>query len=113
MSSTTAVATVNAFKGLFANARYGLPVEIVLDNGPQLISMEFKEFLKAGGIKHTLCPLTTQQVTDWQKDMYRLLKRCFMNMKVLNICHTRLLLFCSIIGMHLTLQLVKLLQSCS
>ena len=54
MSSTTAKATISVLRSLFA--RYGLPVKIVSDNGPQFIADEFKMFLQMNGIEHTLCP---------------------------------------------------------
>ena len=53
MGSTKATATIDILKGLFA--RYGLPHEIVTVNGPQYIA-EFKQFVKVGSVKHTLCP---------------------------------------------------------
>ena len=49
MSSTTA-ATIAAFRGVFA--RFGFPVNVVTDNGPQYISAEFGEFLRRNGVKH-------------------------------------------------------------
>ena len=54
MTLTNAYATINVLKGLFA--RYGLPHELVSDNGPQFASNEFKCFLRGLDIKHTLCP---------------------------------------------------------
>ena len=54
MTSTTALATTNILLCLFS--RYGFPKEIVTDNGPQFIAVEFGVFLKERGIKHTLCP---------------------------------------------------------
>ena len=52
MSSTTAAATIAAFRDVFAC--FGFPVTVVNDNGPQFISAEFGEFLRRNGIKHTV-----------------------------------------------------------
>lgn len=54
MEPTTAAVTIVAIRNLFA--RYGLPEEVVSDNGPQFISHDFKNFLKENCVKHTLCP---------------------------------------------------------
>ena len=50
MSSTTAAATIAAFRDVFA--RFGFPVNVVTENGPQFISAEFSEFLRRNGVKH-------------------------------------------------------------
>ena len=50
MSSTTASATIRVLRHLFA--RYGLPVQVVTDNGPQFAAVEFSRFLKSQGVKH-------------------------------------------------------------
>ena len=50
MSSTTAPKTIAALQLLFA--KYGLPEQLVSDNGSQFTSEEFAHFTKANGIKH-------------------------------------------------------------
>ena len=52
MGSTTSAKTIEVLRGLFAS--HGIPEELVSDNGPQLVSDEFEQFLKLNGIKHTL-----------------------------------------------------------
>ncbi|XP_021340098.1 uncharacterized protein K02A2.6-like [Mizuhopecten yessoensis] len=52
MSTTTSTKTIEVLRSLFAS--YGLPEEIVSDNGPQFISSEFEMFLRQNGVKHTL-----------------------------------------------------------
>ena len=50
MASTTSTATIRALGSIFS--RYGFPEQLVGDNGPQLTSGEFKNFLKSNGIRH-------------------------------------------------------------
>ena len=50
MSSTTSQNTIKALQALFA--RYGLPEQIVSDNGAQFTSQEFSDFVQANGIRH-------------------------------------------------------------
>ena len=50
MKSTTASSTIRVLRSLFS--KYGLPHEVVSDNGPQFVAEEFAEFLKKNGIKH-------------------------------------------------------------
>lgn len=52
MTFTTAEKTIDVLKQIFA--RFGLPNNIVTDNGPQFIALEFKEFCSNNGISHTL-----------------------------------------------------------
>ena len=52
MSSTTSHHTIEALRSVFA--RFGLPDQLVSDNGPQFTSVEFAQFLKQNGIKHIL-----------------------------------------------------------
>ena len=53
MKSTTATATIQELRRLFAS--YGLPEQVVSDNGPQFVSSEFASFLKGNGVKHIRC----------------------------------------------------------
>ena len=53
MHSTTAQRTIAELRKLFA--AYGLPTQLVSDNGPQFIAEEFESFLQANGIKHVKC----------------------------------------------------------
>ena len=50
MTSSTAQQTIEALRSLFS--RYGLPEQLVSDNGTQFTSAEFTHFLKANRIKH-------------------------------------------------------------
>ena len=50
MSSSTSQATIRALRQLFAT--YGLPQQLVSDNGPQFSSVEFATFLTRNGVKH-------------------------------------------------------------
>ena len=51
MSSTTTTKTIEVLRHIFA--AYGLPQQLVSDNGPQFISEEFTSFLRSNGVKHT------------------------------------------------------------
>ncbi|XP_044169686.1 uncharacterized protein LOC122953784 [Acropora millepora] len=53
-SSTTTHKTIEMLSHLFA--AYGLPEEIVLDNGPQFVSDEMLHFMKKHGIQRTRVP---------------------------------------------------------
>ena len=50
MSSTTSEKTIETLQMLFA--RHGVPAQLISDNGAQLKSEEFEQFLKRNGIKH-------------------------------------------------------------
>ena len=50
MSSTTTSKTIEVLRDLFA--RFGIPDQIVSDNGPQFASEEFQAFIKSNGIRH-------------------------------------------------------------
>ena len=50
MKSITAAKTIEVLRQLFSS--YGLPEQVVSDNGPQFTADEFTEFMKVNGIKH-------------------------------------------------------------
>ena len=52
MKSTISKATIATLRGLFV--KYGLPNQVVSENGPQFCSDEFRHFLKMNGIKQVL-----------------------------------------------------------
>ena len=53
MTTTTAAKTIEALQAIFA--RYGLPEQLVSNNGPQFTSDDFSQFMTANGIKHIRC----------------------------------------------------------
>lgn len=59
-------------------AAHGLPLQLVSDNGPQFISTEFTNFLKANGVKHVKCtpyhPVSNGQVERFVKTFKQSLK---------------------------------------
>ena len=50
MSSTTSEQTIAELRQLFSS--FGLPDQLVSDNGPQFVSTKFSEFFRLNGIKH-------------------------------------------------------------
>ena len=50
MDTTTASKTIDALRDMFA--RWGLPHQLVTDNGPQFTSIEFENFIKSNGVVH-------------------------------------------------------------
>ena len=53
MSMTTSSKTISVLRHLFA--QYGLPEQLVSDNGPQFTSDDFAQFLRSNGVKHIRC----------------------------------------------------------
>ena len=53
MAQTTAAHTIEVLRQIFA--RYGLPQQLVSDNGPQFRSEEIQAFARENGIRHTFC----------------------------------------------------------
>ena len=54
MTSTTSQRIIAVLRDMFSS--YGLPEEVVSDNGPPFVSHDFSNFMKMNGIKHTLTP---------------------------------------------------------
>ncbi|KAL1468689.1 hypothetical protein MTO96_041314 [Rhipicephalus appendiculatus] len=54
MNSTTTEKTIEKLRRVFAS--YGLPDEVVTDNGPQFTAKDFTEFLRKNGMRHTRTP---------------------------------------------------------
>ena len=50
MPSTTTIRTIEVLRKVFSV--FGLPEQLVSDNGPQFVSSEFAHFMKENGIKH-------------------------------------------------------------
>ena len=50
VSSTTSSSTIEVLRDLFA--RFGIPEQIVSDNGTQFVSEEFQAFVRSNGIRH-------------------------------------------------------------
>nr|XP_061835653.1 uncharacterized protein K02A2.6-like [Nerophis lumbriciformis] len=50
MKSTSSERTIEELRSIFS--RNGLPQQLVSDNGPQLVSEEFKAFMEENGIQH-------------------------------------------------------------
>ena len=70
MKTTTADSTINAMRNIFA--RYGLPTQVVSDNGPPFQSAEYEEFLRQNGIQRILVSRTVPLQMGWLSCLCRL-----------------------------------------
>ena len=70
LRSATTATTIQALKTFFSN--FGLPGEIVSDNGSQFTAQQFQEFCKSNGIKTLAYLLTIQPLMGRQNRQYRL-----------------------------------------
>ena len=104
MTTTTATATINVLRAVFA--RYGLPHEVVSDNGPQFISEEYQTFLEMNRIKITLIPPYRR------RDMCGHSKVWIKLMEIQGLCNIEWLIFYSDTGILHTPLHVRLQQSC-
>ncbi len=76
MPSITSTQTIDRLRTIFA--RYGVPAQVVTDNGPQFTSAEFQLFLKTNGIKHITTapfhPATNGQAERFVQSFKRAMK---------------------------------------
>ncbi|MCP3663284.1 MAG: DDE-type integrase/transposase/recombinase, partial [Gammaproteobacteria bacterium] len=68
----TSMIVIKFLTDLFA--RFGNPLELLSDNGPQFTSDEFENFCADRNIKHTLCPVYTPERNGLVERMNRNLK---------------------------------------
>ncbi|XP_064469805.1 uncharacterized protein K02A2.6-like [Ornithodoros turicata] len=72
-ASTVTASTVTTFlQHLFS--REGYPDEVVTDNGPQFLAVEFEDFLRSCGIRHTLVSIYYPQTNGQVERFNRVLK---------------------------------------
>ncbi|XP_065087248.1 uncharacterized protein K02A2.6-like [Ochlerotatus camptorhynchus] len=64
----TTAATIGIMDELFS--RYGAPVTVVSDNGPQFTAAEFKEFLQKSGVKYHKLSAPYHPATNGQAERY-------------------------------------------
>ena len=68
-------------------AAYGLPEQVVSDNGPQFTSEEFKDFIKETTSSTFWAPHITLQLTGWQRGLFKpSRKQCRQVRIVVNLC---------------------------
>ena len=76
LSTSSTQKTIDILRSLFA--RYGLPEQLVSDNGPQFTSKEFEQFARANGIRHIRSapfhPASNGQVERFIRTMKRSLR---------------------------------------
>ena len=73
LTSTTTAAIVRKLKGHFA--RYGIPLVLVSDNGPQFSSQEFKKFVTEWDVEHRTSSADHQQANGKAEAAVKTAKR--------------------------------------
>ena len=71
MHSIKSSKTIEVLRNLFAS--YGLPDELISDNGTQFISKELEQFLRRNGVKHRFSPPYNPATNGAAKDVFKLL----------------------------------------
>ncbi|UYV73598.1 K02A2.6-like [Cordylochernes scorpioides] len=79
MNSTTAGSTIRVLRDLFS--RYGIPDQVVMDNGPQFVSKEMKYFLKSNGVYHLRSAPYFPATNGLAERFVQTLKRSLKNMR--------------------------------
>lgn len=74
--SITSHNTIEILRRLFSS--YGLPKELVSDNGPQLVSKEFSQFLELNWIRHTAVPVYHPASNEAAERSVQILKQSLM-----------------------------------
>ena len=76
MTTTSAAKTIATLRHLFST--YGLPEQVVSDNGPQFTSEEFQQFMQSNRVKHIRCapyhPASNGAVESFNQTFKRALK---------------------------------------
>ena len=70
MKTTTADSTINAMRNIFV--RYGVPTQVVSDNGPPFHSAEYEEVLRQNGIQEILVSPYHPSSMGWLSGLCRL-----------------------------------------
>ena len=79
LSSSTSFAVIKAMKEIFA--RFGIPDELVSDNGPQFASSEFKKFADSWSFRHTTSSPGYPQSNGKAEQAVQTVKRIFRKCK--------------------------------
>ena len=79
LSSSTSFAVIKAMKEIFA--RFGIPDELVSDNGPQFASSEFKKFADSWSFRHTTSSPGYPQSNSKAEQAVQTVKRIFRKCK--------------------------------